>query len=335
MYEEIINRLKQVAKTAPKDHLGRQQVFDAAESIFITRQLNQVMAEILEVKYPQLKGRDLIPKLEGISEGAETFTQTVYDEVGMAKIIATDANDLPNLNVKGFEITGKIKDLGGWYGWNFFEMLKAAFAGVPLSNLKGKVARRVMARAEDSLLATGGIAGTEQSSTITGLTGFVNNPNVSSFTFTNTPWDGVGVTPVEIKADLDGWANSILLNSKGLFQGTRLLLPLYWFLYLSSTPYDTTGLNADSILTVFLKNSPVIKEVDHWYVLDTADGGDPLGVIYSPDPEIVAAVIPMEFRQLPPVTDGFNTKVICVSRCGGVVVRQPLGMSYGSLPRTP
>lgn len=326
-YAEILARMNQVSKQE------RGRVLDAAESIFVTRQLNQVLAQVLEVQYPEVKGRKYVPKLEGIAEGAETFTQTVYDEVGMAKIIASEADDLPNLNVKGKEITGKIHNLGGWYGWNIFEMLRASFAGVPLDSLKGKIARRVMLRAEDSLIAIGGIPATGQDSAITGLTGFLNNTNVSSFTFSNTPWDATGVTGPEILADLNGWANSIMLASKGIFSGKRLLLPIYWFLFLSAFVYDTTGQNPKSVLAVFLENSPVIKEIDSWYLLDTADEGDPLGVIYDPTPEVAACVVPMEFRQLPPWTNGFVTQVICISRCGGTVIRQPLGIVYGSLPK--
>lgn len=327
MFKLIIDRMNEIAKQQ------RGKMLDAAETVFLTRQLNQVLAKVLEVKYPEVKGRVFVPKLDGIAEGAETFTQTVYDEVGMAKIISSEADDLPNLNVKGTEITGKIHNLGGWYGWNFFEMLRATFAGVGLETMKGTTARRIMLRAEDALIATGGIPQSGQTSAITGLTGFVNNPNVNDFTFSHTPWDATGVTSAEILSDLNAWASSVIIASKGLFSAKRMLLSIYWFQYLGTRPYDETGINPKSILQVFLENAPGIKEIDFWYLLDTADGGEPLGIIYDPIPEVAACVVPMEFRQLPPWTDGFSTKIICVSRCGGTVVRMPLGMSYGSMPK--
>src|SRR5690606_39298439 len=64
------------------------QHFDANETLFLQRQLEQVRAKIFETEYPELKGRRLFPLATDIAASAETYVYFVYDMAGQAKVIA-------------------------------------------------------------------------------------------------------------------------------------------------------------------------------------------------------------------------------------------------------
>lgn len=61
----------------------------------------------------RLHSTDRTAHIEG-----QTFTYTMFDEVGMAKIVANDTADLPRTHMKGEEKTATIKNIGDWLNPN-------------------------------------------------------------------------------------------------------------------------------------------------------------------------------------------------------------------------
>jgi hypothetical protein len=86
-------------------------------------------------------------------------------------------------------------------------------------------------------------------------------------------------------------------------------------------------------LDFFLKTSPYVKTVEPSYRLDQARSGNWSGttgraVAYEKNPERLAALIPLEFEQLPPQQEHFEIRTTCHMRIGGVIAYFPGSISY-------
>ena len=116
--------------------------FDANESMFFARQLESIKAQTYDVKRANLNALQLMPVSTDVPEGATTITYRQYDTVGMAKVIANYANDLPRADVTGKEFTSNIRSIGNAFGYNTQEIRSAIFAGVNLPARKAMAATR-------------------------------------------------------------------------------------------------------------------------------------------------------------------------------------------------
>src|SRR5690606_26708345 len=69
------------------------------QGVLAARQLDYVKARTYDRKLPPMNGLTLVPQSSDTPEWAETITYRSYDSVGMAKIIANYADDLPRVDV--------------------------------------------------------------------------------------------------------------------------------------------------------------------------------------------------------------------------------------------
>lgn len=296
---------------------------DASESVFFSRQLEQIRAQTYDIKLLELKARGFLPVDNSISPGAEVVTYRQYNSVGVAKILANYGDDLPRADVKGLEFTSKIRGIGASYGFSMQEIRAAQFAGMPLEQRKANAARRSIEQKIDSLAQVG--------DSKHGLLGMLNQTNTTAFTVVNGAAGTATFatkTADEVLNDLHGIANGIVASTKGAEVPDTLILPIAQYTAIAtrrvSTVSDTT------ILEFFLQSSPYIKMVDHWHALaGTGAGGTDRMVCYRKDPDALQLIIPQEFEQMPPQLRGFESVTPCHARCGGVVMYYPLSMSYG------
>lgn len=294
---------------------------DPGTSAAFLRALTHIVSKTYDKRYPDLKARLFIPVDSSVPAGAEFFVWRSWDYAGMAKIITDYADDLPMADVMAVEVTQKVEGLGNAYAYSINDLKAAAMSGIPLDTKRTYAVRRTHENRVDALAAFGDAA--------SGFTGFLNNANVPIIT---TPdihggWDTA--TAAEILSDLNLICNSIVTTSKEAFTPDTLLLPVSRYSLLASKPYSDVV--PDTVLEVFLKNSPYIRSVDQWHRLDTADslGTGPRCVAYKRDPEMLGLVIPQEFEQLPPQPQNLAFKIPCWSKIGGVVVYYPISMVYG------
>ena len=124
---------------------------DANETIFFARELEYVKAKTFEVKYIRLKATQLIPVSTEAGSGAETITYQVQDAVGVAKIIANYADDLPRVDVIGKEVSTPIRGIGDSFGYSIQDIRAAQFAGKPLVQRKANAARKAIDTLIDNL----------------------------------------------------------------------------------------------------------------------------------------------------------------------------------------
>lgn len=296
---------------------------DANETAAFARQLEFIKTQTYDIRYPNLKARKFIPVDSSVPSGAESFTWRAWDWMGMAKILANYADDLPKVDAQAAEVTQGIKSLGAQYGYTLQDLRAAAMApGMNLDTRRAFAARRAIENKVEQIAAKGDSAA--------GLPGMINNANVPLLlagggTITG---DWAHSTPTQILNDMHAIANKIVVTTKETHIPDTMLLPLALYAIISTVAMSVN--DNRTILDVFLQNNPYIRNVDQWVFLDTGDvaGTGNRIVCYEKSNEVLELVIPQEFEQLPPQPKGLSFEVPCHARNGGVSVRYPLAMIY-------
>lgn len=294
---------------------------DAGETAALSRQLEHMYAKTYDVKHGPLKSRQFVPIDTSVDTGAEFFTYRQWDMVGMADLIANFADDLPRVDAAAKEFTAKIHSMGAAFGYSIQDLRRSAKAGSQLDSRRASAARRAHDQKFDQLVALGNADA--------GLVGFLNHPNVPIVAPTTGQWVTNSATPQEKLADLNKLASSIVITTLETFVPDTLLLDNDSYEDINSTPFSTTGDSDKTILRYFLDNNPYIRNVDQWSRLNTAGaGGVSRAVCYFRSEEVVAAVEPQPFEQLPPQWKNLEAVIPTHSRIGGVRVQYPFGMAY-------
>ena len=298
------------------DHL------DAGEVAHFARQLEYVKAATYDVEYTRLKTLELIPLDTSAPEGTESVTYQQWDEVGMARIVANMADDLPEVDVFSREFTSKVVSLGDAYKWTIQDVRRAMMAGSDFMLRKTRTARLAIDRRIDQIGATG--------ATEVGTVGIVNHPNVPEVVLPN-PGTFDTLTPAEVLENLNFLAQSIVTLTNDVERPNTMVLATGPYGHIASEPM-LGGNGTDTILTVFLRNSPYITTVDQWTHLDGAgDSGADRILCYDKSDRVLSYNIPLLFEQLPPQPKALSFLVPCHSRVGVVEIHYPLALAYGDV----
>ena len=301
----------------------RSERLDAAESVFFSRQLEHIKSQVFEVDYPELKARSIIPVSMEADPATESITYRMYDRVGIAKIIADYADDLPRVDVKGTEHTSVVRSLGDMFGYSIHELKAAKMTGFPLDRRRAMTAREAAMRLENKLAFEGDANH--------GLQGFLNHPNATSVSILA---DGAGglknwssKTADQIIRDLNQIANTPISVTNGIETPDTMLMPVEEYTLIAS---KKVGIDSDmTVLKFFLMTSPFIKSVT-WLNELKGFGVGPSDrcIVYKRDPVKLTMEIPQDFELLPPQEKGLEFIVPGYSRFGGVVVYRPLSIAY-------
>ena len=117
---------------------------DANESVFFARELEYVKNRTYDKKYPDLRYSMFLPVSTEANPGAESITFTSYDQVGIAKIIANYADDLPRCDAFGTQTETKVKGIGDAYGYSIQEIRNSMMANKNLDARKASACRRAI-----------------------------------------------------------------------------------------------------------------------------------------------------------------------------------------------
>lgn len=305
---------------------------DANESAFFARELEFVKSRSYDKRYPEYKAIRLIPVSTEAGPGAESITYRQFDTVGLMKLIANYADDLPRADVIGKEFTSPVRSLGGSYGYNLQEIRNAQMAGRPLTQRKADAARLAYEQTVNRLAWFARAADT----TSGGLTGLLYAANVTKGTVrqgpTSTAYKFLLKTPDEVIYDLNRIVNNVIELTKGVEIPDTLLLPVAQYTHIATTRLaagtDTT------ILEFFKRNNPNITAVE--WVNELKDvtplpssltsTGDVM-IAYRRDPMKLTLELPQMFEQLPVQERGLEYIVPTHARIGGVIVYYPLSIS--------
>ena len=296
--------------------------FDANESMFFARQLEAIKAQTYDVKRANLNALQLMPVSTDVPEGATTITYRQYDTVGMAKVIANYANDLPRADVTGKEFTSNIRSIGNAFGYNTQEIRSAIFAGVNLPARKAMAATRAHQEKINALAFTGDADH--------GLPGLISNANVPEVTLAA---DGTGSsktfaskTADKIVRDVNSLINKIISQSKGVHRATEVWMPVEQYALIATTQNSTAS---DTTILAFLQQ--VHPGVTFRQVVELdgagASGADRMYAIEN-SRDNWAIEIPMMMKMYSPQQKGLEFEVPVESRFGGVIIEYPLSMCF-------
>lgn len=302
----------------------RMDNLDASENVFFSRALELVKTRTYDRKYPNLRAREFVPLDPEIDNAIETIRLRSYSQVGIARLLASYAEDLPRSDVLANEQTFGVKGIGTSYGYNLQEVRAAASkAGTSLDAKKAAAARRATEVVIDRVLASGDAA--------TGLTGLLNIPNALTYT---VPADGTGAsalwvnkTPALIVRDMVGICEYIVTQTAEVEAPNMLLLPRAQYTQIRTTRFDS---NSDKTILDWFKAQYPGVAVEPWYkMLGAGAGGTQRMMAYSMTPDHLQGAVPQEFEQLPVQERGLEFIVPCHARVGGVQCYYPLSVAYG------
>lgn len=296
--------------------------FDANEGAFFARQLEYVKSRTYDVKRAQLNAMRLMPVSTETPEGATTITYRQYDGVGMAKVVANYANDLPRNDVTGKEFTSPIRTIANAYGYNTQEVRSAMFAGINLSTRKATQT----ARAQEELVNRLAFAGDADH----GLPGLINNGNVPEVTLAA---DGTGSSKTfaakdaaKIVRDVNSVISKVQTQSKGVHRANQVWMPLEQFTLCATTQNSAAS---DTTILEFLRQVNPGVTFEAVIELDGA-GASGADRMYALENSIDnwQLEIPMMLRQSAPQQQGLEFVVPCESRFGGVIIEYPLAFAF-------
>jgi hypothetical protein len=283
--------------------------------------LEQVKTTTYNRRYPALKARMLFPVSHEINPGAAAIVYHIYDQVGVAKVIADYADDLPRVDVIGEEVLGKIKGLGAAYGYSTQEIRAANYAGMPLEQRRANAAHDAIEQLINRLAFVGDAN--------YGLVGIINHPNIPH---TTVPADGTGSTttwstknPAQIVRDFGLLINNVLALTKGVEQVNTVLLPIEQYQLVATT--QNSAASDTTILNFVRANYPGVTFESLAFELDGAGVDNPgadVAIAYNRDPQKVTLEIPMEFMQHEPEKRNLEYVVDCEARFAGVRLYYPL-----------
>lgn len=317
------------------------QRFDAATTGFFLRDLTEIMARTFDVKYPDLKARQILPVFTGVDPGAEGYVWRQFDRVGGAHVISDYGADMPSTEVVANEFQSRILSLGTSYNYSVMDLRKARMAGIPIETRKALAARRAMEQALEQIAFFGvaQVPGTGASQALMfapasqntndplAMYGFTNFPGLTVSTTTNN-WTLAGTSVSTIVADFNAQFLTIIQNSKGVHTPDSVVFPLSIWSQLNTTARSVTFTD-DTVLQYLMKENPWLKNVYWSTMLETAglkqDGSTPGPRIMflERSEENLQLVIPQEFEQLPPQMVNMTFKIPCHMRVGGLRVSYP------------
>lgn len=298
---------------------------DAGETVFFARQLEYIRPKIYDVKRPTMSALTTFPIDSSVPDWAETVTYTMYDATGIAKIIASYADDLPMVGINGKQFSSKVKSLGDAYGWSTAEIRAAAATNTPLQSKKATMAKRGHDIAVNQIAWFG--------DDDANLPGFLTNVNIPAYVI---PANGTGAsklwttkTPDQKIADMNGIVNSVFTQSKGVHRANELWMPLAQYTDIRNT---IRGSQSDAtIWKVWTDANPgvTIKPILELTAVASMTNQDVMVAIEN-SVENLQLILPMPFREYPPQANNLAWKVPCESRVGGVVIEYPFAMAIGA-----
>lgn len=294
----------------------------------LRRDFNQIEKEAYDLPRENLDAIMSAPIKGGINKGAQTYTVRTITKLGMAKVIAADAKDLPPVSLAMKKDTVEIHNVGASYKFTQEELNGAAFAGIPLESLDARAARQTIDEKVDEIIYVG-----EKE---WGLQGLLTNPNVTRTVAANnaagTSKKWKDKTIDEITADIQTMVDAVFNATKGpRGSGTvtpdTLKLPREAYTSLTTR---TKGVDSDVTFLKALQDRFAPQGIRSIECCNSAAGVGDVGgtaadraLLYKKAPENVFSILPVVFQVLPAQYVGLSIIYNCLARTGGTAWRRP------------
>lgn len=286
---------------------------DAPQSVFFTRELEDIDAELYNVRRPKLEALELV-STKAVNPGANSYTYRQFDARGVAKIISDYSNGFPRADVDGEEFTAKLKSVGAGWGMSFQEVRAAQMEGRGLDRMKAEAAQRAV---NEKLHSVALIGDTEH-----GLSGLFKQSAATIVSGTGTAW--TSATATQILSDMFGIVDSIPTLTNEVEKPNMLLMSYSRYRLIST---KLLGTNSDTtVLSFFRMQRPEI-EVRGALRLDTA-GASSNQRMMAYDKNLVYWLVAVPMETLPVRQQGHEMVTDYHARAGGVVCPYPLSIAY-------
>jgi hypothetical protein len=288
--------------------------------MFFARQLDFVKATAYSQDFPAMQSSVLVPDDTEMPEWVETVSLVTYSSVGMAKIIANYADDLPRADVRGLVQSVPIKTLGDSYGYSLPEIATSRQHGLGLDTRKAAAARLAI----ETKLAKIRLVGDADY----GLWGIFTHPNLPEILL---PFGGDwgALTGDQCLQNLISMQEAYYTQNVGVHQpDTLALAPRAYSACV--TKFLTAGVSPTSPLTYYKELYPD-TDVLRINECQNANAGPPqhdVALLYERRIENASHIMPMPFAQLPTETRGLEFVTLCLARSGGVQVYKPLALIF-------
>lgn len=304
-------------------------LYDDATLNSLKVEFNQIEKAAYDLPRENLDAIQSAPIKGGINKGAQTYTVKTITKLGMAKVIAENAKDLPQISIAIKKETVEIRDVGASYEFTRAELDGAAFNNMPLEDIDAKAARQTIDEKVDEIIYVG-----EKD---WGLMGLLTNPNVTKTIAANnaggTSKKWKNKTLDEITKDIQTMVDAVFNATKGP-RGTgtvtpnTIKIPRDAFTYLTTT---YTGTDSKITYLEALKSKFAPQGIMNWELCVSAGGVGKVSVecdadralLYKKGEENVFSILPVVFRVLPAQYSGLAITYNCTARTGGCCWRRP------------
>jgi hypothetical protein len=302
----------------------REDAYSVTDSgtlgLWLARQLDYVKSRSYDRHFPNMNANALVPDATDAPEWAETITIRMFDSVGMAKVVANYADDLPRVDVRAVAKTITVKTIGDSFGYNVNELRASRATGVALDQKKADMARRAIELKISSIKLMG--------DALYGLFGLFNQPNIPAFVMPNTG-DWTVLTGAQIYANMIAMVNAYNLQGNGIHTADHLeLAPKAYAAANSQFVTGPTGIPITA-LALFQQANPQITVENIWELTGVGAGGKDYALLYERSADNFAHDYVMPFSQLPPEQRNLEIVTNCLARSAGVSVYYPLAFLGG------
>jgi hypothetical protein len=307
---------------------------DAATSYFIDQQLEAQDPRKFRQLVPGIVGRRFIPTVQGLSRSQPTYAYMMQILKAKARKHGGRSKDAPTVAVLTEKVTHSIETYTASIDYEFDDVENARINNLDLPGDKKLAAVTKLEEQIDASLATGD----------SGVTGILNNANVSSTvaaakTGGGTTWTGASVTADEMVKDV---ASAVSATTSALKQaripGSEMPNFLQWALFLPDSWYvkaaTTYRTNTDTSALEMIQRMPFIKSVIPWWRAETADGGAARAALIpaldngAVNPMAAGAIVPFDYEEQAPQLSGWTVSIPTRGKAGGVAIPYPVGCRY-------
>lgn len=298
--------------------MSRFLQLDDAQGLFFSNELKQIEAKMFEQKFPDLEAEKLLPSRIQVDPAFDSYEFRKMDMRGEAVALSGKEDGVPRVDFDADKSEEKLQEWGLGFSFSIFEIQKAARLGMNLSNLGAMAVRRGLAEKLNYMALLG--------MSSRGITGLFNQSGTTTASTTGTAWGSASST--NILDDMFAMVDTAPNNTYDIESPRVLLLPKTNLRIIEKKVRDSAA-DSTTVLEFFKKARPNVTIMGANYLDDAGTAGKPLAVAY--DPAQVHWLVSVPFVALAPQEDGFNIKVNCYAKGGGVVTAYPKSITYGDL----
>lgn len=325
-FAHLVSSVSPEAFTAQLEMSRNQHVSrgDAVNTLIASRDMEQVLAEVLRDSYGPRYSANYIPiGPYGVDAWAERFIQKRITRQGLIDYV--NSADMPTGEASMQEITHKLYTLGGKAEMSWFEMQSANYAGTNVMQEKLMERREAAEDAKDMILLRGD-SGLPKGGGFINF-GLINHPDIPRAAVGTGNWDNGTTTAAQIIADIQGLVVLHRTQSRRSEVADTLLVPESQYAVLESMQVPNTNMTVRSWLLANVAGLNTIDPLPE--LLLAGNSSTDRCILYSKNDRVLRGILPMDFGFITEEVSKLRTYVWGVMRLVGLVIQKPFAMVYG------